>query len=304
MYSNLDNKEYIDKLYSKESLTDEYTADMRFLQRIQNQVTINGQLPFNVPIDNIPEIIYNSVEWYFRHCEDASEEKWMLLPVSALHVDGNYNSEIKLPFRIISVNEVNAVDSSRAFSMMPYNRRNALRYETMLMTASSYSTLNVGGYAINAVGALYTNRFYDNVADSMMIMNLQGAINSAFSKHYRYKYNRNSRVLRFLTDYILNQWKNAGRITGKEFIGSTIVTSDVFFDLAEQYGVDCKAGLTGFKWIGKMIRDAEGVEKFVCGGEESFGFMTGDFVRDKDSCGSTSWLVRVCSNNVAPSSGR
>lgn len=89
-----------------------------------------------------------------------------------------------------------------------------------------------------------------------------------------------------LTDYILNQWKNAGRITGKEFIGSTIVTSDVFFDLAQQYGVDCKAGLTGFKWIGKMIHDAEGVEKFICGGEESFGFMTGDFVRDKDSCGS------------------
>ena len=52
--------------------------------------------------------------------------------------------------------------------------------------------------------------------------------------------------------YILNQWKNAGRITGKEFIiGSTIVTSDVFFDLVEQYGVDCKVGLTGFKWIGK-----------------------------------------------------
>ena len=47
--------------------------------------------------------------------------------------------------------------------------------------------------------------------------------------------------------------ENAGRITGKEFIGSTIVTSDVFFDLAEQYGVDCKVGLTGFKWIGKMI---------------------------------------------------
>jgi hypothetical protein len=86
-----------------------------------------------------------------------------------------------------------------------------------------------------------------------------------------------------LTDYILNQWKNAGRITGKEFIGSTIVTSDVFFDLAEQYGVDCKVGLTGFKWIGKMIHDFEGKEKFICGGEESFGFMTGDFVRDKDS---------------------
>ena len=76
-----------------------------------------------------------------------------------------------------------------------------------------------------------------------------------------------------LTYYILDQWKKQGKITGKEFIGSTIVTSDVFYDIAK-------------KWIGKMIRDNEGKEKFVCGGEESFGFMTGDFVRDKDSCGS------------------
>ncbi|SHK63987.1 phospho-sugar mutase [Epilithonimonas mollis] len=89
-----------------------------------------------------------------------------------------------------------------------------------------------------------------------------------------------------LTYYILDQWKKAGKITGKEFIGSTIVTSYIFFDVAEKFGVDCKVGLTGFKWIGKMIRDFEGQEKFICGGEESFGFMTGDFVRDKDSCGS------------------
>ena len=90
----------------------------------------------------------------------------------------------------------------------------------------------------------------------------------------------------FLTYYILDQWKQQGKITGKEFIGSTIVTSDIFYAIAEKFGVDCKVGLTGFKWIGKMIREAEGTEKFVCGGEESFGFMTGDFVRDKDSCGS------------------
>jgi phosphoglucomutase len=89
-----------------------------------------------------------------------------------------------------------------------------------------------------------------------------------------------------LTYYILNEWRKQGRITGKEFIGSTIVTSDIFFDIAQKFGVDCKVGLTGFKWIGKMIREAEGTQKFVCGGEESFGFMTGDFVRDKDSCGS------------------
>lgn len=98
-----------------------------------------------------------------------------------------------------------------------------------------------------------------------------------------------------LTDYILNQWKNQGKITGNEFIGSTIVTSDVFFDLAKKYGVTCKAGLTGFKWIGKMIADAEGQEKFICGGEESFGFMTGDFVRDKDSCGSILLACEIAS---------
>jgi len=89
-----------------------------------------------------------------------------------------------------------------------------------------------------------------------------------------------------LTYYILDQWKKAGKITGKEFIGSTVVTSDIFYDIAEKFGIECKVGLTGFKWIGKMIRDVEGEEKFICGGEESFGFMTGDFVRDKDSCGS------------------
>jgi phosphoglucomutase len=94
-----------------------------------------------------------------------------------------------------------------------------------------------------------------------------------------------------LTYYILDQWKKQGKITGKEFIGSTIVTSDIFFDIAQKFGVDCKVGLTGFKWIGKMIRDFEGQEKFVCGGEESFGFMTGDFVRDKDSCGS---IILAC----------
>ena len=89
-----------------------------------------------------------------------------------------------------------------------------------------------------------------------------------------------------LTYYILDQWKRRDRLKGNEFIGSTIVTSDIFFDIAKRFGVECKSGLTGFKWIGKMIRDNEGKEKFICGGEESFGFMTGDFVRDKDSCGS------------------
>ena len=86
-----------------------------------------------------------------------------------------------------------------------------------------------------------------------------------------------------LSYYLLEKWQEAGKLTGKEFIGSTIVTSDIFYDIASKFGVDCKVGLTGFKWIADMIRTFEGQEKFIGGGEESFGFMVGDFIRDKDS---------------------
>jgi phosphoglucomutase len=85
-----------------------------------------------------------------------------------------------------------------------------------------------------------------------------------------------------MTDFLLQQWKNAGKINGKQFIGSTIVSTPMMTTLADAYNVECKIGLTGFKWIAKMIKDFPEME-FIGGGEESFGFMTGDFVRDKDA---------------------
>lgn len=105
-----------------------------------------------------------------------------------------------------------------------------------------------------------------------------------------------------LTDFLLNELKENDALKGNEFIGSTIVTSDIFMDLADFYGVTCKLGLTGFKWIGKMIREAEGEEKFVCGGEESFGFMVDDFVRDKDSVTSTLLACHIAAKAKAEGS--
>jgi phosphoglucomutase len=90
-----------------------------------------------------------------------------------------------------------------------------------------------------------------------------------------------------LTMYLLERWKEVGKLKGSEFIGSTIVTSDIFYEIAKLYNVECKVGLTGFKWIADMIRKAEGKQAFIGGGEESFGFMVGDFVRDKDSVTAT-----------------
>ncbi len=104
-----------------------------------------------------------------------------------------------------------------------------------------------------------------------------------------------------LITYLLERWKKAGKLDGKQFIGSTIVTSDIFFKIADLYGVKCKVGLTGFKWIADMIRRAEGVEQFIGGGEESFGFLVGDFVRDKDSITTTVLACEVAA--VAKANG-
>ncbi|MEO5775846.1 MAG: phospho-sugar mutase [Flavobacterium sp.] len=87
-----------------------------------------------------------------------------------------------------------------------------------------------------------------------------------------------------MTHYLLQQWKKAGKINGKQFIGSTIVSTPMMLELASAYDVECKVGLTGFKWIAKFIRDFPEL-KFIGGGEESFGFMVGDAVRDKDAVG-------------------
>jgi len=89
-----------------------------------------------------------------------------------------------------------------------------------------------------------------------------------------------------MTKFLLDLWDNSGSINGNQFVGSTIVSSPMIIKLVEAYNVECKIGLTGFKWIAKMIKDFPDMD-FIGGGEESFGFMVGDFVRDKDAVTST-----------------
>ena len=89
-----------------------------------------------------------------------------------------------------------------------------------------------------------------------------------------------------MTNFLLKQWKNENKINGNQFIASTIVSTPMMSVLGDAYNVECKIGLTGFKWIAKMIKDFPTMD-FIGGGEESFGFMVGDFVRDKDAVTST-----------------
>ncbi|MFN3967888.1 phospho-sugar mutase [Flavobacterium sp.] len=95
-----------------------------------------------------------------------------------------------------------------------------------------------------------------------------------------------------MTNYLLEQWKKANRLNGKQFIGSTIVSTPMMLELASAYGVECKVGLTGFKWIAKFIKDFPELQ-FIGGGEESFGYMVGDAVRDKDAVGAILLMCEI-----------
>lgn len=83
--------------------------------------------------------------------------------------------------------------------------------------------------------------------------------------------------------YLMNKWKENGKITGNEYIVKTIVTSELLKDIALKNGVASYDVLTGFKYIAEIIKRLEGKQTFIGGGEESYGYLIGDFVRDKDA---------------------
>jgi phosphoglucomutase len=93
--------------------------------------------------------------------------------------------------------------------------------------------------------------------------------------------------------YMINAWKEAGKLDGKQFIVKTIVTTDLLTKLAEGLGVKSYETLTGFKYIAGVIRELEGKEKFIVGGEESYGYLVGDFVRDKDAISSAAMIAEM-----------
>ena len=96
-----------------------------------------------------------------------------------------------------------------------------------------------------------------------------------------------------LLNYMIEAWKEAGKLTGKEFIVKTIVTSNIMNRIAEKNNVKCYNTLTGFKYIAAKIKELEGVEKFIAGGEESYGYLVGDAVRDKDAIASCAFIAEM-----------
>ena len=93
--------------------------------------------------------------------------------------------------------------------------------------------------------------------------------------------------------YLLTRWKELGKLTGKEYLVKTIVTTELLFEMAKKYNVDRYDVLTGFKYIADKILELEGKKQFIGGGEESYGYLAGDFVRDKDAVIATSMIAEA-----------
>ncbi len=94
--------------------------------------------------------------------------------------------------------------------------------------------------------------------------------------------------------YALKRWQENGKLDGNQFIVKTIVTTDMIHRIAEKFNVEYFDTLTGFKYIASIIRELEGKKTFIAGGEESYGYLIGDFVRDKDAIASCAMIAEMC----------
>ena len=96
-----------------------------------------------------------------------------------------------------------------------------------------------------------------------------------------------------LINYILTAWQEKGKLTGNEYVISTIVTTSLIKAICKEMNVEYFETLTGFKWIGQVMTQLEGKKKFIAGGEESYGYLVGDFVRDKDAVVSCAFIAEM-----------
>ena len=104
--------------------------------------------------------------------------------------------------------------------------------------------------------------------------------------------NGNQTALMFVY-YLITRWKELGKINGKEYIVKTIVTTELIRTIAEKNGVEVYDVYTGFKWIADVMKKNEGKKNYIGGGEESYGFLCEDFVRDKDAVSACAILAEI-----------
>jgi phosphoglucomutase len=96
-----------------------------------------------------------------------------------------------------------------------------------------------------------------------------------------------------IINYVLTAWEERGKLTGNEYVISTIVTTSLIKAICDSKGVEYFNTLTGFKWIGQVMTQLQGKKTFIAGGEESYGYLIGDLVRDKDAVISCAFIAEM-----------
>ena len=103
-----------------------------------------------------------------------------------------------------------------------------------------------------------------------------------------------NQIVMILMNYIMLRNREMGKLNGNEYVVKTIVTTETIKNIAENQGIKMYDCYTGFKWIAAVIRDLEGTQRYLGGGEESYGFLAEDFCRDKDSVSAISLMAEIC----------
>ncbi|MBO5779715.1 MAG: phospho-sugar mutase [Muribaculaceae bacterium] len=112
-------------------------------------------------------------------------------------------------------------------------------------------------------------------------------------KNGEYQLLNGNQIVMILLNYIMVRYREMGRLQGNEFVVKTIVTTETIKAIAENNNVKMYDCYTGFKWIASVIRDLEGRERYIGGGEESYGFLAEDFARDKDAVSAVSLMAEI-----------
>jgi phosphoglucomutase len=115
----------------------------------------------------------------------------------------------------------------------------------------------------------------------------------AKNHHGEFQLINGNQAASMLIYYMLKVWSAKGKLDGNQFVIKTIVTTDLILDIARKFEVESYETLTGFKYIAAVIKELEGKKKFIVGGEESYGYLVGDFVRDKDAISSCAMLAEM-----------
>ncbi len=103
-----------------------------------------------------------------------------------------------------------------------------------------------------------------------------------------------NQIVMILMNYIMRRYRELGKLKGNEYVVKTIVTTETIKAIADNQGIKMYDCYTGFKWIASVIRELEGVERYIGGGEESYGFLAETFCRDKDSVSAISLMAEIC----------